>query len=166
MNKNNKKYRSIIISIIVLVIIDQLLKILILKVGNKTLIEGILSLNITENKNGTYGINSNSTITYVLTNLVVTVIAYKFITSQNQFVDKKTKIFLTLIIAGGISNSIDRIFRGYVVEFVNITKLPIFNLADIYILIGWVSMVAIFTVFTAQEIKNRRIEKENKSKKE
>jgi len=27
-------------------------------------------------------------------------------------------------------------------------------------------MVAIFTVFTAQEIKNRRIEKENKSKKE
>lgn len=166
MNKNNKKYRSIIISIIVLVIIDQLLKILILKVGNKTLIEGILSLNITENKNGTYGINSNSTITYVLTNLVVIVIAYKFITSQNQFVDKKTKIFLTLIIAGGISNSIDRIFREYVVEFVNIIKLPIFNLADIYILIGWVSMVAIFTVFTAHEIKNRRIEKENKSKKE
>ena len=166
MNKNNKKYRSIIISIIVLVIIDQLLKILILKVGNKTLIEGILSLNITENKNGTYGINSNSTITYVLTNLVVIVIAYKFITIQNQFVDKKTKIFLTLIIAGGISNSIARIFRGYVVEFVNIIKLPIFNLADIYILIGWVSMVAIFTVFTAQEIKNRRIEKENKSKKE
>lgn len=162
MNKNKKEYKIIIIAIIILVLIDQLLKFIILKVGDKTLIDGVLSFHMTENKEGTYGISSQSTITYVITNLMVIAIVYKFITSQNQFVDKKTKVFLTLIIAGGISNCIDRIFRGYVVEFISIEKLPIFNLADIYILIGWVSMVAIFTAFTANEIKIRKIEKENK----
>ena len=96
---------------------------------------------------------------YLLTNLIIIAVAFKFITGQNQFVDRKTKIFLSLVIAGGISNSIDKIFRGYVVEFLDFTdfiKLPIFNLADLYILIGWISMVAIFAVFTANEMKSRK----------
>ena len=90
------------------------------------------------------------------------VIAFKFATSQNQFVDKKIKAFLILIISGGVSNTIDRIFRGFVVEFIKIGKLPVFNLAHIFILIGWVSMAGIFAVFTTNEIKERKIEKQNK----
>ena len=97
--------------------------------------------------------------------LLVVLIAFKFATSQNQFVDKKIKVFLILIISGGVSNTIDRIFRGFVVEFIKIGKLPVFNLADIFILIGWVSMAGIFAVFTTNEIKERKIEKQNKNKK-
>ena len=156
MNKIKKEYRLILISIIILVLIDQLLKFIILKVGNP----------IYQNTNGTYGVDSNSTFTYVVTNLIVVLIAFKFATSQNQFVDKKIKVFLILIISGGVSNTIDRIFRGFVVEFIKIGKLPVFNLADIFILIGWVSMAAVFAAFTTNEIKERKIEKQNKSKKE
>ena len=58
-----------------------------------------------------------------------------------------------------ISNCIDRIFRGYVIEYIdftNILKIPIFNLADICILIGWIAIAAIFASFTAKELKERK----------
>lgn len=163
MSKIKKDYKLIVIPIIILVLIDQLLKFFILKVGNQNLIGEFLNLRISQNINGTYGIGSNSTLIYIITNLVVIVIAFKFITSQNQFIDKKIKIFLIFIISGGISNTIDRICRGYIVEFIQIGKLPIFNLADVFILVGWVLMVAIFAAFTAREIKERKIEKEEKN---
>lgn len=159
MSKIKKENKVLLLIILFLLVIDQILKFFALKNNNLVLINQILKIGIYQNQNGTYGVNTNSTIMYVLTNLIIIVIAFKFITSENQFVDRKTKFFLSLIIAGGISNSIDRIFRGYVVEFIDFTdfiKLPIFNFADIYILIGWISMVAIFTVFTANEIKNRK----------
>ena len=164
MSKTKKENKMLLVMILFLLVIDQVLKFFALKNNNLILINGILKIGIYQNENGTYGVNTNSTIMYVLTNLIIIVVAFKFITSQNQFVDRKTKVFLSLVIAGGVSNCIDRIFRGYVVEFIDFTdfiKLPIFNLADIYILIGWISMVAIFTVFTANEIKNRKKRKRN-----
>ena len=43
------------------------------------------------------------------------------------------------IIAGGIGNLIDRIFRMYVIDFIDFSKIidfPIFNIADICVVIG------------------------------
>ena len=156
MRKEKRAYTKIIIAIIVLILIDQIIKVAVINIGDKTIIPEILNFSISRNVGGTYGVSSNSAVTYVFTNLIVVAIAFKFITSQNQFIDKKIKVFLTLVIAGGLSNCIDRIFRGYVVEFIQIMKLPIFNFADICILIGWVSMVAIFASFSAKELKNRK----------
>ena len=122
-------------------------------------INGVLKFKIFNDVSGCYDVNTNSTIMYILTNLIVAIIAFQFITSQNQFVDKKIKVFLSLIIAGGISNCIDRVFRGYVLEFIDFTdflNVPILNLADIFILIGWIAMAAIFASFTAKELKNRK----------
>ena len=44
---------------------------------------------------------------------------------------------LSLILAGGLGNFIDRITYGYVVDFIDISFNPyIFNLADTYVTIG------------------------------
>lgn len=43
---------------------------------------------------------------------------------------------LILIIAGALSNIIDRIFFGCVIDFINLKFWPIFNLADSLIFIG------------------------------
>lgn len=158
MNKIKKEYK-ILIFIFLLILIDQISKFIAFKNNDFIVINGVLKFKIFNDVSGCYGVNTNSTIMYILTNLIVAIIAFQFITSQNQFVDKKIKVFLSLIIAGGISNCIDRVFRGYVLEFIDFTdflNVPILNLADIFILIGWIAMAAIFASFTAKELKNRK----------
>jgi len=49
---------------------------------------------------------------------------------------KISRVSIYLIFAGGIGNLIDRMFRGFVIDFVSIWKWPSFNLADVYIAAG------------------------------
>jgi signal peptidase II len=44
---------------------------------------------------------------------------------------------LVLVTAGALGNYLDRVARGYVVDFVHVHHWPIFNLADIYVTVGW-----------------------------
>jgi len=54
--------------------------------------------------------------------------------------DWKANLSLTLVLAGGLGNILDRIFRGYVVDFMYLgygsVGTNIFNLADMIILVG------------------------------
>src|SRR3954469_7548764 len=57
------------------------------------------------------------------------------------------RIALLLMTAGALGNVLDRVFRGYVVDFVQVPHWPVFNVADIYvtagaILLGWTSLRA------------------------
>ena len=147
--KINKFDIAIISIIIAIIVIDQISKIIIQKVGN---------INIEQN---TYSISEedpNSGMMYIVTNLIIIVIIIRFMLSQNQFIDKVLKVFLSFIIAGGISNLIDRIVRGYVLEWINISKidwLPMFNIADILVLFGWILVVGKFTYSTAKELRRK-----------
>ena len=56
---------------------------------------------------------------------------------------------LSLIVAGGASNWLDRVFRGSVIDFLNVGVGPlrtgIFNVADVAIMLGAaITMVAVF----------------------
>lgn len=163
-----KKENILLLAIIVsIILIDQIAKIYIQKVGEVNMIAEILSFRVSENNSAAYGIGSNSTIMYVLTNVIILGVIFKFMMAQNEFVDRKLKVFLSFIVAGGISNVIDKIFRGCVIEFIDVGQvmnLPIFNLADIFVLIGWVAIAAIFASFTVKEWRGKK--KENKLKDE
>ena len=74
----------------------------------------------------------------------------------------KSRVFLSFIIAGGVSNVIDRIFRGYVLEFIDFKFLPVLNIADIFIFIGWLSFIGVFTVFSFNEMKENRRKRKSK----
>jgi signal peptidase II len=41
-----------------------------------------------------------------------------------------------LMFGGALGNLLDRVFRGYVVDFVHLSRGPVFNLADVFICIG------------------------------
>jgi signal peptidase II len=52
-----------------------------------------------------------------------------------------TRLCLLLISAGALGNGLDRLVRGYVVDFLHIHHWPVFNLADIYITVGAILLV-------------------------
>ena len=69
--------------------------------------------------------------------------------------DNITYAGLILILAGGMSNMIDRIFNGYVIDFidVNIFNFPHFNIADISIVVGIIILfITIFKSFDENNI--------------
>ena len=137
--KINKFDIAIIIIIITIIVIDQI---------SKIIVQNTYSI----------GTDSNSEMMYIVTNLIIIVLITRFMLSQNQFVDKILKVFLSFIVAGGISNLIDRIARGYVLEWINISRiewLPMFNIADIFVLVGWILVVGKFTYFTAKELRRK-----------
>ena len=66
---------------------------------------------------------------------------------------KKDKVKFTLwqlIMAGGVSNIIDRIFRGYVVDFIQMKPFRIFNFSDALIVIS----VCIFIYLEIKELSS------------
>ena len=143
----------------IIILVDQVFKFWVQNVGEMSAISGILNLKVSENNSAAYGIGSNSTIMYVLTNLIILSVIFKFITAQNEFVDKKLKVFLSFIIAGGISNVIDKVLRGYVIEYIDfgqVLNIPVFNIADLFVIIGWVSVAAIFASFTIKEWRSKK----------
>lgn len=156
--KNKIKY--IIIVVVILIIADQTVKLFALNIQeNKIILDHILQIVILENKGGAFGVGQNGTGTFIITNIIVLGTILRFISMQLDKMDNKTIIMLCLILAGGFSNLIDRIFRGFVVDFINIfpnLNLPIFNFADVYIVVGWIILAAIFAIYTYKEIKENK----------
>ena len=161
MKKVKKVYCIIGIIVFLIIFIDQLSKILVIHYGNIEWISNMITLSPNESSSGMYeetskGIN-------ILTNLVIIFIIFGIIKSHNQFISNKTKILLSFALAGGISNIIDKLCRGGVVEFIKISNFPVFNIADLCIVIGWISFVAGFAAFSAKELQSIKDSKKERT---
>lgn len=78
--------------------------------------------------------------------------------SNQYFFSKNKRQFLKpvlfgIIIGGAVGNLINRIFQGYVVDFIVLKPIPVFNIADIGITVGFVGILAL-TLITSKKIKN------------
>ena len=61
---------------------------------------------------------------------------------------------LCLLTAGAVGNLIDRIFRGYVVDMIEVTFInyPVFNVADCFVVTGAL-LLAVYIIFIYKEPK-------------
>ncbi|MBO5931721.1 MAG: signal peptidase II [Clostridia bacterium] len=71
------------------------------------------------------------------------------------------QISMAFIIGGGIGNMIDRIFLGYVVDFIDFTLIDfaIFNVADSFVCVGAGIMIVLLFIDLVKEIKLERAQK-------
>ena len=89
-----------------------------------------------------FGQNNEGLITAI--NIVTIIVFIVYIIKNLRQKDAKLNIAISLVLGGGIGNLIDRIFRGYVIDYIDINNLfsfPVFNLADICIVLGIVIIV-------------------------
>ncbi len=89
------------------------------------------------NQNLAWSIPIAPAIFYLAWVTVITVLIYAFIRTKAI----THKIFIVLIFAGAISNLIDRIRLGCVVDYIDLKFWPVFNLADVYITVGVISLL-------------------------
>lgn len=128
---------------LIVLIIDQLIKYFVVSTKlNVPLIENIFNLMYVKNTGGMYGMLSNNNIFFIVISIVILIILGYYIFKN---VDRKTPQFKIwqIILAGGVSNLIDRIFRGAVVDFIQLKFFGVFNLSDACIVIG-VILICVF----------------------
>ena len=125
---------------IIVIIIDQLIKIIVID-KNFTIIPNFLEITYTQNSGAAFGIGERK-IVLVLSILIILAIIgiILYLVKNNKQINYMPFIF---ILSGSIANLIDRIFRGYVIDYidVNLYNFPNFNIADIVIVIGIIYFV-------------------------
>jgi signal peptidase II len=94
-----------------------------------------IRLTYVENRGAAFGVLQNQTAFFILVGLVVIsviVASYRYIPEPSWLLN----ICLGLQMGGAIGNLVDRIQVGYVVDFVDLTFWPVFNIADSAICVG------------------------------
>ena len=138
-----KKKLSIIIIAIFGIALDQISKLYIasnlILYKKNPIINNFFNITYVQNRGAAWGILNNNIILLV----VITVLALGFICSFifKEYNIKKLDIVLYGMLLGGIiGNFIDRIFRGYVIDFLDFIifgyDFPVFNIADMLIVIS------------------------------
>ena len=71
------------------------------------------------------------------------------------------QVSMAMIIGGGIGNMIDRVFLGYVVDFIDVTLInfAVFNIADSFVCIGAGIMILCLVLDLIKEIKLEKAKK-------
>lgn len=148
-----------IILAVILFIIDQATKYIALTklkpLGSVTFIDGFMDFTFVENRGAAFGIlNGRVWLLLVIAAVICIVIIAAMLKMPNTKEYKWLKWSLMLILAGAIGNVADRLFRGYVVDFFEFTfiKWPVFNMADIYVVIGTIVM-AVLVLFVIKDDK-------------
>lgn len=136
-NKNLIKYLIVFWGII---IIDQLIKILVLSKVEGRVGTFLIAIYPNINTGMALGLNAGNTKNIIITIVILALIG-NFVIKQRNSIDNKTMYSLCLIAGGGLSNLLDRFLHGGVVDYIDAIGFPIFNLADILIIIGWVLLV-------------------------
>jgi len=62
-------------------------------------------------------------------------------------------IFLGVVLGGGVGNLIERIGKGYVVDFIVLGPIPIFNIADVGVVLGLLGLFATMQVTSTPKTK-------------
>lgn len=134
-----------VLVIVASVILDQITKLLV--TGNMALYESVpviphvFSFTYIHNYGAAWGIFSEHRwIFIVITGIAIIVLPiflYRYRKLHFLF-----GLSLSLIIGGAIGNMIDRVFRGFVIDFLEFTFIdfPVFNIADICVTVGTVLM--------------------------
>ncbi len=144
---------------VAVVVLDQLTKWLVMRFLPEPVdITGFLTFDLTLNRGISWGLFNDTTtwlfifITFIICVLTVSLCVYAY----QQLKLGNTIYGELLVIAGSLSNIIDRVIHNGVVDFIvvhlGLYTWPVFNLADAAIVVGVFIMFLQHIVFPRQEV--------------
>lgn len=126
--------------------IDQFVKLIVtntLNVGEGiVVIKNFFTITLLHNTGAAFSILKSNTFLLILVSLVALVLIYLFFIRNNELSNFDIWLYGALI-GGILGNLCDRIFRGYVVDYLDfrLFNFPVFNLADSIIVISVILII-------------------------
>lgn len=139
--------RKILTIAMVTLVIDQITKTIlenIIKLGTtKQIIKNFFYITTVHNDGAAWGIFSNQSIIIIIGTIISFFIIYKFIYGFKK--NTRNNIAFGLVLGGLAGNLCDRLFLGYVRDFLDFIifkyDFPVFNIADVAIVIGVILLI-------------------------
>lgn len=144
------------------VLFDQITKLWasnVLKDGSSIeIINEFLRFSYVENRGAAFGILQNQKWFFIVVTIVMlAILSYMFFKTKN--ISFLSRFSIVLIVGGAIGNFIDRLKFGYVIDFIdvrfgNVYDFPVFNIADVCVVIGTFLMIILifFNKFEEREL--------------
>jgi signal peptidase II len=133
--------KEFLLASIIVILLDQLLKIVI-DVTRFTIDWSWLKIHYLTNTGAGFGILQGRTIILGVLSLLVAggvLYYYKDLPS-----DRKGQVLWGIFLGGVVGNMLDRFFRGFVIDFIDFGWWPAFNIADIAITVSVVLIVILY----------------------
>jgi signal peptidase II len=116
----------------------------------KDVIEGVLTLRLTYNSGGAFGLLQGLPMLFGIATLVAVAAILIWVRKAEE---PRWMLPLGLVLGGGLGNVSDRLIRdtgGRVVDFIDLHVWPVFNLADVSIVTG-VGLILIMSARSERE---------------
>lgn len=156
-----KKKEKIYSVAAVLIIIDQFIKLFIKSKMNLfdkiDIIPNFFSIYYIENDGAAFSILGGATLILIIVSFVVLFLLDRFVTKEN-IKSKFGSLSYGMVFAGIVGNLIDRCLYGSVIDYLSFYifsyHFPVFNLADICIVVG--IFLVVINIFV-DEYKNKKV---------
>ena len=172
LSKSNR-LRVLYVGIILLgIVVDQISKLLAVKYlsvrSTLPIWEGVFHFTYVENPGAAWGILKNHRWVFlVFSTLAIIVLSFYLFRGISYLSDKREDgtypplaplggVALSFIVSGGIGNMFDRLYLGYVVDFIDVRlfNFPVFNIADSCVTVGAV-LLALHLILPLFRAKKR-----------
>ena len=117
-----------------------------LPAGGLNLVSGVLELRYTENDDTAFsllhalGIARTPGVLLATSSLALLAILVTWFVARKR-ATRTQHVGFALVLAGALGNVVDRAARGYVIDFIHLTRWPVFNVADIAVVAGMILLM-------------------------
>lgn len=149
-------YTVIILAVVAL---DRLTKFLcvryLMPIGDFPIIRDVIHLTYVENRGAAFGMMKDYRWIFMTASTVAVIGIYVFLAYYGVKIKPLLGVSLSLIAGGGIGNMIDRVYSGYVVDFINfkLIDFAVFNGADSFICVGAGLMILYILIYETKPQK-------------
>lgn len=126
--------------------------------GVVTVIPGVVEFRYVENEGAAFGMLADHRWVFLVFSsmAIIAILVYLFVKRP---LSRFMRVSLAMIAGGGIGNMIERIFRGYVTDFINPTFFDfyVFNVADSCVTVGCALLILWMIADTVKESKKKKL---------